>query len=193
MVPVLMSIRTGCLTILLLLSASCASSQRPIDELWGEYEADVHRARALAEPDATTRATVHERADRARALAQEGGLENGQDFLHAAVLLVESERPADWALAAELGNAAAELGAPLGLRVAAEAIDKDLVAQSKPQRFGTQFTWDSTNQMWRLHPVDPTTTDEERAGMGVPPYADLLIAEIQMNARKSPVDESDPK
>ncbi len=191
MVPGIMSIRTGLLTIPLLLAASCASSTRPIDDLWSGYEADARRAQALADPDDDTRARVHERADRARALAQEGQLENGQDFLHAAVLLVESERPADWALAAELGNAAAELGAPLGLRVAAEAIDKDLVAQRLPQRYGTQFDWDPTNQLWRLHPVDPTTTDEERASMGVPPYAELIAAELELNARKSKAGDRD--
>lgn len=191
MVPAIMSTRTGLLTVLLLLAASCASSKRPIDKLWGEYEADVHRAKALADPDENTRATIHERADRARALAQKGQLQNGQDFLHAAVLLVESERPADWALAAELGNTAAELGAPLGLRVAAEAIDKDLVAQRRPQRFGTQFAWDATNQMWRLHPIDPATTDDERAAMGVPPYADLIIAEVGLNARHSKAGQGD--
>ena len=37
----------------------------------------------------------------------------------------------------------------------------------QPQKYGTQF------QAWKLRlPIDPTTTDEERAKFGVPPLAE---------------------
>lgn len=168
--------------LLLVLAPACASTSTSIDRLWADLEADAQRAKPLAEPDAQSMAATASRAARAREIAQSGELRSARDFLRAGVVLAESNSPADWALAAELGRKAADLGEPLGLRVAAEAIDKDLVQQGLPQRYGTQFRWDAQRQGWRLHPIDPTTTDDERNAAGVPTYAELIRAEIEMNS-----------
>ncbi|MBL8862542.1 MAG: hypothetical protein JNK02_11090 [Planctomycetes bacterium] len=168
---------------LLLVVCACSGPSAAIDRLWAELEHEAEQAAPLAAPDAESEAAAADRARRARALHESGALRSARDHLRAAVLLAESSSPADWPLAAELGARAAELGEPLGLRAAAEAIDKDLVAQRLPQRYGTQFVWDAVRRCWRLHPLDPATTDEERAAMGVPPYGDLVQAEVELNLR----------
>ncbi len=184
MVATAMAIRSSLLTLPLLLAAACANSARTIDRLWADVEEDARRTTPLADPDASQRQGFAERAQRAREIHAAGGLESAQDYFHAAFVLAESDEPADWALAAELARNAAERGEPGALRIAAEAIDKDLVHQRLPQRYGTQFDWDPTNEVWRLHPIDPATTDAERASMGVPAYAELVAAEISLNARR---------
>lgn len=178
-----MNLRTGLLALPLVLAAACASGGPSIDRIWSDLEAEAGAATPLAEPDAAAEAARARRAADVRRLVEDEDLRSARDLFRAAVVLAESASPGDWQLAAELGRSAAARGEPLGLRVAAEAIDKDLVAQGLPQRYGTQFTWDDARARWRLHPIDAVTTDAERASMGVPSYAELIAAEVAMNAR----------
>ncbi len=181
MVEGMATVRTGLLPFFLLAFAACSSTSS-IDGLWADLATDARRAEPLAQPDAKRSQLAAERAAKARGLAQDGVLRSGRDYMRAAVLLVESASPSDWELAAQLGNKAAELGEPLGLRVVAEAIDKDLVRQGQAQRYGTQWVWDPARKVWRLHPIDPATTDDERAALGVPSYGELIQAEIRISA-----------
>jgi hypothetical protein len=48
--------------------------------------------------------------------------------------------------------------------------------QGKPQRYGTQYMAAGPDGPLELWPVDPSTTDEERARWGVPSFADALAA-----------------
>jgi len=173
--------RNGLLSFLLLSFAACSSTST-IDSLWADLEADAQRSERLAEPDPARTQLVAERAAKARTLAEEGRLHSARDYLRAAVLIVESDSPADWELAARLGSTAAEMGEPMGLRVVAEAIDKDLMRQGLPQRYGTQWIWDAEKVAWRLYPIDAATTDEERAALGVPSYGELIRDEINLGA-----------
>jgi len=181
MVEGMVTARASLLPFLFLAFAACSSTST-IDSLWADLATDARRAEPLSEPDAARAKLTNDRAAKARALAQKGALHSGRDHMRAAVLLAESADPADWELAAQLGNQAAELGEPLGLRVVAEAIDKDLVRQGKPQRYGTQWVWNRERRVWRLHPIDPATTDDERAALGVPSYGELIQAEIRFSA-----------
>ena len=52
------------------------------------------------------------------------------------------------------------------LRLAAAALDRWLMYQGKPQKYGTNFVPDG--KRWRLWDVDPSTTDAERAANHVP-------------------------
>lgn len=54
---------------------------------------------------------------------------------------------------------------------AATAEDRELRAQGKPQRFGTQRH--RVKGQWALYPVDPKTTDAERAKWKLPPLEEL--------------------
>lgn len=182
MVAVAMTNRTAILALLALSIGACTTSRSAIDQVWYELEQDAQKDEWVADPDAESIESTADRARRARELAASGALVSARDHFRAAVVLAESMNPEDWSLAASLGAKAAELGEPLGLRAAAEAIDKDLMAQGLPQRYGTQFVWDPALSRWRLHPVDPTTTDAERASMGVPTFGELILAEVTLNA-----------
>jgi hypothetical protein len=181
-----MSSRHILLVLPLLLAAGCLNpTVSAVDRAWDELEADARSAEPLADPSPERVVARQDRARRVREAHAGGALSSARDHLRAAVLLAESDDPADWALGAELGRRAADLGEPLGLRAAAEAIDKDLVHQGRPQRYGTQFRWDPLTGSWRLYPIDPATTDAERAAMGVPSYGELVAAEAALGLRAS--------
>jgi hypothetical protein len=84
-------------------------------------------------------------------------------------------------MAETLARRSADLGEPRALRVVAEAVDKRAMLQGKPQKYGTQYVFDWVLDSWRLHPIEITTTDADRAAMGVPTYAELLAGEDAMN------------
>lgn len=66
----------------------------------------------------------------------------------------------------------------------AAATDRLLVRQKKPQRYGTQFTRKDAQSKWKLHPVDSTITDEERAKWNVPPLKEAKAKVREMNGEK---------
>ena len=92
----------------------------------------------------------------------------------------------DLKLSEQLALQSAEQGVQLGRRVAAEAIDKQLVRNRLPQRYGTQYEWVVALRAWRLFPIDPATTDADRRTMGVPPLVEIRAGEEKLNA-SSPV------
>ena len=115
-----------------------------------------------------------------------GILVSADDFFWASAALVTSDATKDLVLASELALMAAELGAKLGFTVQAEAADKLLVTQARPQRYGTQYIFEPVHQRWKLYPVDPLTSDVERRSMGVPSLAELLqnVEELNDDLRK---------
>lgn len=113
--------------------------------------------------DGTRRALVH-------SLLTTGVLQSAEDFYGAARLFQHSDDPAEFEQAHQLALKAAELGHPDARWLAAAALDRWLVVQGQPQRYGTQYLSDGVRQ--RLMDVDPATTDEERARWNVPPLAE---------------------
>jgi ribosomal 50S subunit-recycling heat shock protein len=111
-----------------------------------------------------------------RALAQrmveQGMVRTADDYYHAAMLLQHGEKLEHWQQARELAIKAAEMGHPRARYLAAAALDRWLMRQGKPQKYGTN-SWPDKDG-WRVWDYDPTTTDEERAEWDVPPLAELL-------------------
>ena len=62
--------------------------------------------------------------------------------------------------------------------------DRWLVSQNRPQRYGTQYVKAEGGE-WGLAPVDPGVTDDERAEYNVPPLAEALRREKEMNEREA--------
>lgn len=118
-------------------------------------------------------ARQEQRREKVRAFIDEERLESAEDFLYAGAILSSSPVQADLLTAQMAGLRAAELGEDRGFRVAAEAIDRHRMHNGLPQRFGTQYYYEEVLQKWRLYPVDPQTSDAERAAMGVEPLAVL--------------------
>ncbi len=74
--------------------------------------------------------------------------------------------------------------------LAAAALDRWLMYQGKPQKYGTQFVADSTR--WRLWDVDPSTTDAEHAANHVPSLQEQL-QQVDIYTRalgRPPVDKA---
>jgi hypothetical protein len=140
------------------------------------------RLRELFEQDQADRAGgqlgegTGERDDRRRAeveaLLAAGAVTEAEDLYHAAMVFQHGHRRDHYRRAHELATHAAELGHRPARWLAAAAQDRWLMAAGRPQRYGTQYR--SQGDRWVLWPVDPATTDAERAAWDVPPLAEAL-------------------
>src|ERR1700694_3121793 len=106
-----------------------------------------------------------QRRQRVSELLAQGEVSAPDDYFHAALIFQHGETLEDIWQAHELASSAAEMGATqsMGYKdsrwLAAAALDRWLMYQGKPQKYGTQFV--SDGKRWRLWDVDPTTTDNE--------------------------------
>lgn len=125
----------------------------------------------LRERDARRRQRVNE-------LLALGLLTAPDDYFHAALIFQHGETLEDIWQAHELARKAAEMGATKAMAskdsrwLAAAALDRWLMYQGKPQKYGTQFVPDG--KRWRLWDIDPSTTDAERAANHVPSLQEQL-------------------
>lgn len=126
------------------------------------------------------------RFEKVRAWAEEGTLESTDDLVYAAALLATSDHHEDVELAHDLAWTAAERGDPRGSQIAAEALDKLHLSVGLPQVYGTQYVFEPAIGTWRLYPVDPATTDEQRRLMGIAPLSELEARAAELNRRDDP-------
>jgi hypothetical protein len=167
-----------------LLLFACSTPSSKIGRMYAALQEDVTAHQSGAAPDPKLQERHEARADDTREVVLKEPLDTRETKLHAAVLLVESWKQENLAIAEKLGREVGLAGDGLGYRVAAEAVDKQLVARGLPQRYGTQFEWVVVLQAWRLYPIDPTTTDADRRAMEVHPLAQLYADEKKMNGGK---------
>ncbi|MFB9314375.1 hypothetical protein [Nocardioides plantarum] len=118
---------------------------------------------ALRERDASRRRRLGELLDAGRVVAP-------ADLYDAAWLLNHGDEVGELGLAHELAARAAAAGHGPARWLAAATLDRWLMYQGRPQRFGTQFVPDG--QRHRLWDVDPATTDADRAAHDVPSLAE---------------------
>ncbi len=104
------------------------------------------------------------------ALRTAGRVRGAAAALAAATMLLRSSRSTDVEAAQTLAHSA--MAHERAARcVAATAFDRLRMLAGKPQKFGTQTLADAAGT--RLWPVDPATTDSERAKWDVPSLAEL--------------------
>jgi len=163
---------------------ACSTPSSKIGRMYASLQEDVAGQKAGGAPDPKLQERHEKRADEVREIVTNEPLDSRESKLHAAVLLVESWKAENLAIAEKLGREVGLAGDQLGYRVAAEAVDKQLVARGLPQHYGTQFEWVFVLQAWRLYPIDPTTTDADRRAMEVHPLAQLYEDEKRMNGGK---------
>lgn len=92
----------------------------------------------------------------------------GTDFERAALILQHGDDTADYRTAHDLALEAIVLGDTNAKWLAAATLDRYLMRLGKPQKYGTQFRTSAMTGAMELYPVDPSTTDEERARWHVP-------------------------
>ncbi|MFT7668576.1 MAG: hypothetical protein ACI8X5_001270 [Planctomycetota bacterium] len=102
-----------------------------------------------------------------RGYIENGALITADDYIYAGAILSTSPFESDLVAAMASGLTAAEMGLDLGFRIAAESTDRFRMLRGEPQRYGTQYYYVEVLKQWRVYPVDPDTTDAERAAMGV--------------------------
>ncbi|HZR41565.1 MAG TPA: DUF6624 domain-containing protein [Ktedonobacteraceae bacterium] len=140
--------------------------------------------RELRERDAQRRQRVTE-------LIAQGALNVAEDYYHAALIFQHGESVEDIWKAHTLASTSAQLGFGQGKWLAAAALDRWLMYQSKPQKYGTQFVPDG--KRWRIWDVDPTTTDADRAEWDVPPLEEQLKRAEDMtrqDPQQPPMDDA---
>jgi hypothetical protein len=159
------------------------------------YEAD--RRDHAKEPRLGTKARAGqvERDRKRRAelgeIISRGGLREPIDHCRAAAVFLHGETVEEMGLARQCALACVEGGYEPGRRIAAEALDRWLMLQGSPQKFGTQTVPDGTR--FRLWDVEPATTEEERAEWGVPSLAELETqAEERSKRERQPPLEAMP-
>lgn len=137
----------------------------------GDIGPDNPEYRQLRERDAGRRQRVNE-------IIAEGHLTAPDDYFHAALIFQHGEILEDIWRAHELAQKAAEMGATASMGykdsrwLAAAALDRWLMYQGKPQKYGTQFVPDG--KRWRLWDFDPATTDAERTAHHIPSLQEQL-------------------
>jgi hypothetical protein len=105
------------------------------------------------------------------AMHKAGALRSAADQVAAASVLVCSEVTSEVQVAQVLALAAMPTLRRARL-LAATAYDRQRRLFGEPQKFGTQVVVrDGVRELW---PVDPHTTDSERAKWDVPPFAEIL-------------------
>jgi hypothetical protein len=162
------------------------------DELHSLFDADQaerHTPLTAGTPEyQQLRERDGQRRRRAAALIAEGALHVAEDYFHAAWVLHHGETPDEIWQAHTLASAAAERGLPGARWLAAAALDRWLMYQGRPQKYGTQIVPDGTR--WRIWDTDPTTTDADRAAWDVPTMADQLERAGAMTSPQPPMEEA---
>ena len=123
-----------------------------------------------------------ERLKRTREIAAQGGLKAADDYYRAALVFQHSSETADYQQAHQWCLKALELDPdlPSARWLAAATMDRLLMNQGKPQRYGTQYK--KVQGKWILWEVDPSVTDEERVKWDVPTLAEARKRAETMNA-----------
>jgi len=170
------------LPLCLALLAACASPSSELERMVKNSSRDLEGGGRLAGVTDANAARQQRRIGKAREYVAAGQVGSAADHFYAGLILATSSSLDDLEAATLLGLKAAELGEERGFRVAAEAIDKALRIRGEPQRYGTQVSYLEVIQEWRLDPLDPRTTDEERVAMGVAPLAELEAFVRELNA-----------
>ena len=182
MMALMMNLRSiATCTVVLALAAACSTPSSRLDRMYETLKSDIAGKEGQTEIDPELARRHAERAADVRKMVEAGQVTKGIDQFHAAVILVETDDLESLMLSEKLAFQAAGQGVELSKRVAAEAIDKQLVKRRLPQRCGTQYEWVHVLRAWRLYPIDPLTTDADRAAMGVPPLAEIRQGEARLN------------
>ena len=132
------------------------------------FEEDQHDLRTM--PDNRI-VRDRQRRDKVKVLLESGTAKVGIDFIHAAIIYQHGEELEDYWQAYKLCIKAVELGfQPKWL--AAVAMDRYLLYQGKPLKYGNQVI--PFGGVYRIPQVDQNTTDEERQNWDIPSLVELF-------------------
>ncbi|MDF1837252.1 MAG: hypothetical protein P1V35_05240 [Planctomycetota bacterium] len=151
---------------------ACSSPGTPKGQFESLVE-ELRKSQGVQGTSAKTRKSLEKRYSKIESWAEKGKLETAEDNLWAAACLIHAESPERIALSLELARKAAQAGESRALPLIAQAMDKQALQAGRPQPYGTQYLFHTDPGIWVLYDIDPKITDGERAGMGLPPLAEL--------------------
>ena len=175
-------LRSVMATCFLCMSAGCLAQASIDDELRLAFESDQssRSENGLSDPcgDEIRRLRVLE-------LLAQGKIDSAEAKYFAAMILqhtpqglvgstITSASNENYILAHFLARSAAEAGYDDARWLAAATYDRYLLIQGMPQKYGTQFNLNVATGLFEFNPVDPATSDAERAAWNVPPVAETL-------------------
>lgn len=99
---------------------------------------------------------------------------DAQDYHHIALIFQHGEILKHFQKAHAMATKAVELGDDSARWLVAASLDRSLLMEGKPQKYGTQFKLNDKNEWELAWPIDSSVTDEERAKWHVPPLKDAL-------------------
>ena len=153
-----------------------SDSERNASESPSEELARLARETLDAQAATINMAEARERCQRVIDIYAQGLVQTGIDYFHAAWVLLCGETQTHFEFSRTLARRATELGEERAWTLRAMSWDRLLVAQGRPQRYGTQIV--KLEGRWTLGTVDQAITDLERAFYGVPPlYVQIQRAE----------------
>ncbi len=116
---------------------------------------------------------------------QDGKLTTGADLYNAAFIFQHGNCPEHYKLANRLAAKAVALDYNDARWIYAATLDRYLLSRGKKQKFGTQYT-SADGCTYVLEPVDPATTDAERAEYDVPSLAEAKAATADIDTGGCP-------
>ena len=102
----------------------------------------------------------------------QGQIHAPRDLVYAAFVFQHGDCPGHYAFAHRLATFALDVGYDEARWIYAATLDRYLMSLGQPQKYGTQYTWEQG--AYKLYPVDPATTDAERAEYNLPPLSVAL-------------------
>jgi len=163
------------------------------DELLSLYQSDrqehANQAKVNTPEYRAMRARDLQRRDRVLEVMAQSESFSAEGYYHAACIMNHGDSPEDAEYAHTLALRSSELGHRPARWLAAASYDRWLMYQGKPQKYGTNYIYDGTQD--RLWDVDPSTTDQERATWDVPPLAEQLRKAEEANRHKTPMAEKE--
>ena len=100
-------------------------------------------------------------------LIKKGKMKKAKDYYTAGIILHHAFNLALSKKALRYAKLSVKKGYKPAKTLIAQATDRLLQLQGKPQKFGTQAT-ELKNGKWKLYPIDGTITDKERKAYGLP-------------------------
>jgi hypothetical protein len=130
--------------------------------------------------------TLFNRRDNLRKSLVMGLLKNekeftAKDFYMAAMIFHHGSRIIDSKKAINLAEKSIEMGYEKAKVLYATGVDRLLLRQGKRQKFGTQYNKKDNESPWVMLPIDPKTSDKERAKYNLPTLQVLKKRIIVLN------------
>ena len=126
------------------------------------------------------------RRDRVKVLINDGWPRDPEALYAAAWVLNHGDLSDEALLGHQLAARARDLGHAKARWLAAAALDRSLMYQGLPQKYGTNIVPDG--RAYRLWDVDPATTDDERIGNDVPVLAEMQARAAEMTGPQPDMD-----